>query len=65
MTSKSRMVEAGIPREVAKRRIGHLSGADVDYVSEEVMEKKYLMFCMDRILKRLYQRGTLELQEQD
>jgi hypothetical protein len=39
-TSKSRLVEGGIPREVSKRRIGHLSGADVDYVSEEVMEKK-------------------------
>ena len=38
-TSKSRLVEGGVPREVAKRRIGHLSGADVDYVSEEVMEK--------------------------
>ena len=26
--------------DVTKRRIGHLSWADVDYVSKEVMEKK-------------------------
>ena len=39
-TAKSRVVEAGIPREFAKRRIGHLSEADVVYVGEEVMEKQ-------------------------
>ena len=55
-TSKSRLVEGGIPREVAKRRIGHLSGADADYVCEEVLEKKiqnvlYGQNTIDRTLK--------------
>ena len=39
-TAKSRLVEAGIPREVAKRRTGHLSEADVVYVGGEVIEKQ-------------------------
>ena len=39
-TAKSRMVEAGVPREVSKRRIGHLSEIDSVYVDQSVMEKK-------------------------
>lgn len=39
-TTKTRLVEGGIPREVAKRRIGHISNADATYVCEMAMEAK-------------------------
>lgn len=39
-TAKSRMVEAGIPREVSKRRIGHLSEIDSVYIDASIMEEK-------------------------
>lgn len=39
-TSKSRMVAAGIPREITKKRIGHLSKIDTVYIDEHVMERK-------------------------
>ena len=44
-TAKTRLVEAGIPREVIKKRMGHISEADEVYIHERVMEKK-----MGRIL---------------
>ena len=39
-TSKSRMVAAGIPREITKKRIRHLSKIDTVYINEHVMERK-------------------------
>lgn len=39
-SAKTRLVEAGIPREVSKRRIGHISNADCAYISQRAMENK-------------------------
>lgn len=38
-SAKTRLVEAGIPREVTKKRIGHISTSDEVYVAQTSMER--------------------------
>ena len=39
-SAKTRLVEAGVPREVTKKRIGHISSSDEVYVAETSMERE-------------------------
>jgi len=39
-TAKTRLVEAGVPREVTKKRIGHISNSDEVYVAQNLMERE-------------------------
>lgn len=48
-TSKTRLVEAGIPREVSKKRIGHISNIDEVYVAETSMERQMSMILTGEI----------------
>ena len=39
-SAKTRLVKAGIPKEVVKKRMGHISDADEVYIHEQLMERE-------------------------
>ena len=58
-TAKTRLVEAGIPREVTKKRIGHISNSDEVYVAQNSMDRQ-----MSDILSGEYSSVTRQVNQQ-